>query len=114
MVHAYNCTKHSSIGYSPFYLLLGRDPNLPIDLMLCTDASAVSKDHSEYVKDWRCQMEEAYSIACKRSGDRKLKDKERWDAGATMSCLKVGDRVLVQNKEKGGPGKLRSYWEQQV
>ena len=59
-------------------------------------------------------MEEAYTIAQKKSGDKKLKDKERWDAGATLSCLEVGDRVLVQNKEKGGPGKIRSFWEQQV
>ena len=114
MVHAYNCTRHSSTGYSPFYLLFGREPTLPIDLFLCTDESTKRKDHSKFVKDWRRQMEEAYTIAQKKSTDKKLKDKERWDAGATLSCLEVGDRVLVQNKEKGGPGKIRSFWEQQV
>ena len=115
MVHAYNCTRHSSTGYSPFFLLFGRDPTLPIDLLLCTDSNTVrNKNHGKFVKDWKRQMEEAYKLAQERSGSRKLKDKERWDAGATLSCLKVGDRVLVQNKEKGGPGKLRSYWEQQI
>ena len=107
VVHAYNCTKSESTGYSPFYLLFGRSPRLPIDITLGTSPDSTSGTHSAYVKRWKSAMTEAYSLAAEKSRMSASKGKNFHDRKAHYSYMEPGDRVLARNlSERGGPGKL--------
>ena len=114
LVHAYNCTRSDATGFPPFYLLFGRHARLPIDLMFGSNKEE-KRGHKEYVKRWSSEMKEAYNVASKLSARTSAKGKKQHDKIATLSTLEAGDRVLVRNlTERGGPGKLRSHWDDMV
>ena len=114
MTHAYNCTRNDSTGHSPFYLVFGRHPRLPIDLIFGLNEETV-KGKSDYVSNWKQNLEEAYRIAAKNAAKAGQRAKDRYDKQPQSGALDPGDRVLVRNLlERGGPGKLRSHWEPDV
>lgn len=87
VVHAYNCTRHDATGYSPFLLLFGRPPRLPIDLMYGLKPPPGYSTYPEYAKTWRRAMSEAYEIASARAGNQAAKGKVQYDKKAKSIVL---------------------------
>ena len=57
-------------------------------------------------------MEEAHRIAAEKAGHCAARGRDCYNVKVRNSDLKPGDRVLVINfAERGGPGKLISFWE---
>ena len=79
LIHAYNCTVHESTNYSPFYLLFGRSPRLPTDLIFDLIDKAESTSRSDYVTKWKAAMNEAYRIAHEATTRNAAKGKRNYD-----------------------------------
>lgn len=115
VIHAYNCTRSEASGFAPYYLLFGRNPRLPIDIMFNITPSDSSLSHQDYVSKWKKRMEDAYKLASQASKESGKRGKELYDRKGHGADLSLGCRVLIRNlTEKGGPGKLRSFWEEKV
>ena len=52
VVHAYNCTRHEATGFFPYFLLFGRPPRLPIDLIFGIKPASCP-NYPAYVKEWQ-------------------------------------------------------------
>lgn len=115
LLYAYNCTHCEVTGYSPFFLLYGRSPRLPIDMLFGLFAESDFSDQRDYVEKWRQGMEEAYAIANKTAQKAAARSKMRYDIAARSSTLQPVERVLIKNlTPRRGTGKLRNYWEDMV
>lgn len=115
LVFAYNCTKCEVTGFSPFYLLFGRSPRLPVDALFGLDLGRGTTNQREYVERWTKGMQEAYEIARDHAEKSAERNKRNYDQKVRCADLYPGSRVLVKNlTPRGGPGKLRNYWEDEV
>ena len=115
VVHAYNSSRNDATGFSPFYLLFARSPRLPVDLMFGLSREDTRMNHTEYTEKWKVAMKDACELARQNISKPADDGKKQYDRKVRFSSLQPGDRVLVRNlSERGGPGKLRSHWEQEV
>ncbi|KAI5106078.1 hypothetical protein C0J45_3775, partial [Silurus meridionalis] len=115
VVNAYNCTRNEATGFAPYYLLFGRTPRLPIDVMFGIQAQDQNCSYDDYAESWRKRMIEAYELASRVSNKAKERGKALYDKKVHGAELFPGNRVLVRNfKERSGPGKLRPFWEGQI
>ena len=118
LAYAVNSTKNKATGYSPFFLLYGREPKLPIDAVfqdVQESRELKNKTHSQFVQEWESAMKEAHRIAQQNVDKLCDYNKRHYDGKAKAVEIKVGDLVLVRNmREREGKAKMRSYWEENL
>ena len=116
LVHAYNCTPHSVTHLSPYFLMFGRHPNLPLDIVmdLQRNTDLESSSVPQYVKNLRNSLKHAYEMAKVSADVGHLKQKEAYDLRARAAILDVGDRVLVRQLHFSGKHKIADRWESSI
>ena len=113
MTHAYNCTKHVSTTYSPYYLMFGRHPRLPIDVEFGLHKPNCSDNCSEsrYIQKLRRRLNYAHKKASKYSSEQAQKYKTSYDKSVKGPQLQVNDLVLVKIVAHKARHKIQDKWE---
>jgi len=112
---AYRTKTHKMTGYSPFYLIYGRQATLPVELKIPS-----GRTENDNVED--ILMERLYQIIETLEEDRQevlsrvqreqQKQKSRHDQKGLSEKLKIGDKVLVERTwlKTNFSSKLENKW----
>ena len=109
---AYRSTPHESTGFSPNYLVYGREMFMPIDVMFGKPEGDMGGEELEYVRGLRGRLEDAYDVAREHLQQSAERQKRYYDVRANESPYEPGDLVWTMNKtrKKGKSPKLQTRW----
>ena len=109
---AYRSTPHESTGFSPNFLVYGRELSMPIDVMFGLPDEEAGRDELEYVQRMRARLEDAYDVAREHLKQDAVKQKRYYDVRANEKPYKPGDLVWTMNKarKKGRCPKMQMRW----
>ena len=112
MAFAYNTSVHATTGLTPFEIVYGRKPKLPVDLMFPVPELELNLDVDSYAKKTQQKLLCYYDIVVKNTDSKVSKFKFYADRNVRRVVYVVGDRVWLLNsaKKKGVSKKLSRKW----
>ena len=111
LTHAYNCTTSKTTGFSPYYLIYGRQPRLPIDIEYGVDITDSYKDCKSYAAKLEHCLKWAYEAAQRYIDKETQRYKKYYDQNFRCATLRSGDLVLVRINKFGTDHKIADKWE---
>ena len=113
LVHAYNCTRHDTTGFSPYLLMFGRQPKIALDVVLgLVNDEHEEVDYGKYMATMRSRLKQAYEQASKNMMSSQERQSRNYNKRARAASLDVGDQVLVKVVSFDGKHKIADKWEE--
>lgn len=106
LVYVYNCTPHASTGITPYFMLFGREPTLPLDQILGNPCSTEQDDWLAYHKK---RLEEAMNIANANLQKNAERRRDRYNQMAKEAPIEIGTNVLLKSHPPGR-NKIQDCW----
>ena len=109
---AYNATCSAVTGYSPYYLLFGRRPRIPVDYLFPTLLDSPHQTKMEMsVVAMQKRLKEAFAVARRLTSEEAAKQCCYFDRKAGAVALQLGDVVMVCTDGFVGKQKVKDRWE---
>ena len=112
MLIAYNATRSQVTSYSPYFLMFGRRPWLPVDLLFPTvNTREWTRTIDEYVKALYERLTECLQLVQESASKEEKRQKRLYDRRVGAVELRPGDCVLVRlDAFRGQRRKLKNRW----
>jgi len=99
LMAAYRASEHQSTGYSPNYLMFGREVRAPVDIVFGIPEEP-SASYDDYTSTLESRMREAYSLVRKHLGVAAERMKRQYDLRVRPHKFQRGQWVLYFNPRK--------------
>ena len=105
----------TALEFSPAMMFLGREPRLPIDLLVGRPPDNIEipfSNYTEYVDKLRCKMQQIHELASQKLLQASNCQKRNYDFRQHRIDYEPGDPVFVRNEtpKKGYSPKLQPRW----
>ena len=112
LVHAYNCTQNSAMGFSPYYLMFGGQPCLPVDVAFGLAPCTITEPNtSKFIQKLRECPKWTHEKAEAFQAKEAQRHKQNYDKKRRAVALEVRDTVLVHVTSFKGHYKMQNRWE---
>ena len=113
MCQAYNATQHASTGFSPYFLMFGRHPRLPMDYQMGINRNDLcNTSKSKFVSELQERLQYAYDTAEKLAQKEAERSKKLYDRRSRGVELLPQDLVLVKKVAWTERHKIQDRWEE--
>ena len=113
LLSAYNATHSAVTGYSPYYLLFGRQPRIPVDFQFPTHRdSPRTTSMVRSVATMQERLKEAFEVARQLTSEEAARQCRYYDKTAGAISLQPGDVVMVRTDQFVGKRKVKDRWEE--
>ena len=108
----YNATCSAVTGYSPYYLLFGRRPRIPVDYLFPTLRDSPHQTKIEVsVAAMQKRLKEAFIVVRHLTSEEVARQCCYYDRKAGAVALQPGDVVMVHTDGFVGKQKVKDHWE---
>ena len=99
LICAYNSTTQESIGTSPFYAMYGRQPVIPVDLLVrLPEVEEDDQQRNTFAERRLKELKQSYELMAKNIDKRRVRSKRNYDDKVKKTTLtfNAGDHVLIR------------------
>ena len=115
LLMAYNATHSAVTGYSPYYLLFGRRPRIPVDYLFPTLRDSPHQTKMEVsVVAMQKRLKEAFTVARHLTSEEVARQCHYYDRKAGAVALQPGDIVMVRTNDLWVSGRSRTGGKTEV
>lgn len=111
---SYNTTAHLSTGESPFFLMFGQDPQLPVDFLLGRVPEPTAGSTHDWIVEHQTRLRHAFEGATKHLEAMADRRKRHYDEHVRDSPLHEGQLVYLKNVAWTGRHKIQDIWSSTV